>query len=271
MKYVVLDMVRNFNPRSPHGERHGLCTPCAYFPRNFNPRSPHGERHYLPVCSANCPSISIHAPRTGSDGRVHRPASIFTHFNPRSPHGERLGDFCTYIYRCRFQSTLPARGATGTISVYEFPRTISIHAPRTGSDVSNIRGFSAHDIISIHAPRTGSDSANSTGKKQQNYFNPRSPHGERHFQNIGITPYMIFQSTLPARGATPPTPAATLPAIISIHAPRTGSDLAWSDRRSFRAIFQSTLPARGATLRDNIPIRAWLFQSTLPARGATWS
>ena len=33
----------------------------------FNPRSPHGERHILPHIKATQISISIHAPRTGSD------------------------------------------------------------------------------------------------------------------------------------------------------------------------------------------------------------
>ena len=32
-----------FNPRSPHGERHGMCE-CRQYRRDFNPRSPHGER-----------------------------------------------------------------------------------------------------------------------------------------------------------------------------------------------------------------------------------
>ena len=34
------------------------------------------------------------------------------------------------------------------------------------------------------------------------YFNPRSPHGERPLNAYGITETKAFQSTLPARGAT---------------------------------------------------------------------
>ena len=147
----------------------------------------------------------------------------------------------------KFQSTLPARGATIAGTDGEYDITISIHAPRTGSDDFGVlclrlfarfqstlpaRGatplavFSGIDIIiSIHAPRTGSDSANNTGWKLRNYFNPRSPHGERrpfccwqarrhpHFNprsphgerqvRIGsLLPGLKFQSTLPARGAT---------------------------------------------------------------------
>ena len=82
--------------------------------------------------------------------------------------------------------------------------------------------------ISIHAPRTGCDDPTKKGKKGNNNFNPRSPHGERH---IGLQPRQRI-------------------AVISIHAPRTGSD---GNRLSdgHACEFQSTLPARGATLRIN--------------------
>ena len=57
---------------------------------------------------------------------------------------------------------------------------------------------------------------------------------------------------------------------ISIHAPREGSDSAYSITVSALSLFLSTLPARGATLtclRKSPLIPAFL--STLPARGAT--
>ena len=57
---------------------------------DFNPRSPHGERQVIPSPNARRVSISIHAPRMGSDG-----------YDPL-----RTGD------RSVFQSTLPAWGAT---------------------------------------------------------------------------------------------------------------------------------------------------------------
>ena len=101
----------HFNPRSPHGERRTALSPHSAF-IYFNPRSPHGERRnstYTPTVTSY---ISIHAPRTGSDG----------YQNLTSPLPNE------------FQSTLPARGATSAVSCYKFRRTISIHAPRTGSD-----------------------------------------------------------------------------------------------------------------------------------------
>ena len=56
-----------------------------------------------------------------------------------------------------FQSTLPARGATGIRNIDRRDRAISIHAPRTGSDVNVSYAVLMSVYISIHAPRTGSD------------------------------------------------------------------------------------------------------------------
>ena len=56
-----------FNPRSPHGERPTRRALHAGIPQHFNPRSPHGERRYKWYRKHYSCSISIHAPRTGSD------------------------------------------------------------------------------------------------------------------------------------------------------------------------------------------------------------
>ncbi len=57
--------------------------------KNFNPRSPHGERHPRLGFAKSTSQISIHAPRTGSDRNTSHTISTQEHFNPRSPHGER--------------------------------------------------------------------------------------------------------------------------------------------------------------------------------------
>ena len=56
-----------------------------------------------------------------------------------------------------FQSTPPARGATGR--AVEIPATtmISIHAPREGGDKRRYFLLVALNGISIHAPREGGD------------------------------------------------------------------------------------------------------------------
>ena len=103
---------------------------------DFNPRSPHGERH------AECPEdfdalpISIHAPRTGSDGSPERPDAGRSRISIHAPrtgsdfletickkryiisiHAPRTGsDVHLQMHQAKeaFQSTLPARGATST-------------------------------------------------------------------------------------------------------------------------------------------------------------
>ena len=152
-----------------------------------------------------------------------------------------------------------------------FSRRISTHAPRTGSDVVDCCPDVRPCVISTHAPRTGSDSAFAESA------------------NVSV----IFQPTLPARGATLISSGVRFSRRISTHAPRTGSDRSAVSRARSARIFQPTLPARGATRgRRGIPPRprhfnprsphgerppevlpvtpaADPFQPTLPARGAT--
>ena len=134
----------------------GLRLVCNNKGRHFNPRSPHGERR------------DLQSSRLSVDN-----------FNPRSPHGERRSYRFFCLGKNRFQSTLPARGATWRFAHVANSDNISIHAPRTGSDFVVLMG-----LIVLH------------------HFNPRSPHGERRFDTIQDCIRKVFQSTLPARGAT---------------------------------------------------------------------
>ena len=102
---------RNFNPRSPHGERR----PCRTTTFPFEEISIHAPRtgsDHVNAFIARAGLISIHAPRTGSDSRRSREPEGYQNFNPRSPHGER-----------------PAEAEKK-----DQKNLISIHAPRTGSD-----------------------------------------------------------------------------------------------------------------------------------------
>jgi len=124
----------------------------------------------------------------------------------------------------RFQSTLPAKGATQYGWERQGQPDISIHAPRKGSDKQDVFDFSGtvnfnprspqrerplaefntnpYDIISIHAPRKGSDINFGVVSLWQKYFNPRSPQRERR----------------------DPKGELYIACKISIHAPRKGSD-----------------------------------------------
>ena len=211
---------------------------CATF-ENFNPRSPRGERPYRSWYFKRRIQISIHAPRVGSDVYV-------ASFGPRPT----------------FQSTLPAWGAT-ILRRRRGVHRISIHAPHVGSDASR-RSALAPIRISIHAPRVGSDTSSSRTRLCPRYFNPRSPRGERLNRVQRVAHSFLFQSTLPAWGATRSLARPRCVAIISIHAPRVGSDVYVA---SFgpRPTFQSTLPAWGATLP------AWgATLRALAARSRSW-
>mgnify|MGYP006951014514 CR=1 FL=1 len=196
--------------------------PCktARFLCNFNPRSPHGERPAFPARRCSFLSISIHAPRTGSD----RAASSACHSDK-----------------------------------------ISIHAPRTGSDATSGRTSRRRTEISIHAPRTGSDGKATDMTCPTLSFQSTLPARGATRTATHKRRRERFQSTLPARGATfcwsrsrlagrhfnPRSPhgerlkADDFPALvvrISIHAPRTGSDLGRDRASAHHAHFNPRSP-----------------------------
>ena len=148
--------------------------------------------------------ISIHAPRVGSDHFRSNLLQSGNNFNPRSPCGER-----------------PAPRAE--IEIFE---TISIHAPRVGSDLAysyapnSFLGFQStlpvwgatpakannpalRATFQSTLPVWGATLRQSRPRRRCQNFNPRSPCGER--QRLRRE-------------------KATL-VLISIHAPRVGSDI----------------------------------------------
>ena len=214
----------DFNPRSPHGERQhaGMLHVIGWTFQSTLPARGATFKQLIHDVSVEFQStlpargatgdrggrrprgvgISIHAPRTGSDAfdRMIEQRNAISIHAPRTGSDRKCALLLSY-----------------------FPN-ISIHAPRTGSDEHDFeRGWLL--VISIHAPRTGSDATAMpfSDSSHTNFnprsphgerlrrrpapcrrwnFNPRSPHGERHFANIERKIDNVFQSTLPARGAT---------------------------------------------------------------------
>ena len=146
---------------------------------HFNPRSPHGERPKGGEGRGKACKFQSTLPVRGATASCPSHPAPPAHFNPRSPHGERRGISYPSFYRKLFQSTLPARGATARRWTACGLYGISIHAPRTGSDLCAVDQPHAGDGISIHAPRTGSDVRRRPAPCRRWNFNPRSPHGER--------------------------------------------------------------------------------------------
>ena len=156
-----------------------------------------------------------------------------------------MADFHSFDSRT-FQSTLPARGATGGFGQGDAIEAISIHAPRTGSDLQTklLRAPRLHfnprsphgerqsardasrrdDNFNPRSPHGERPSRDGRGAQRFAHFNPRSPHGERRGHTPPEVPQTLFQSTLPARGATTASGKMGTKKPISIHAPRTGSD-----------------------------------------------
>ena len=102
-------------------------------------------------------------------------------------------------------------------------------------------------------------------------FNPRSPCGERLSSRTALMALVLFQPTLPMRGATAARPGHAGGLRISTHAPHAGSDFWMLALSAGTQIFQPTLPMRGATPSRPSCCASWRFQPTLPMRGATWA
>ena len=152
--------------------------------------------------------ISIHAPREGGDkkdGQLGGATTIFQSTPPREG-GDGI-EKKLFIIRRRFQSTPPARGATVIAIEAKARRTISIHAPREGGDISKTNKL-ALGTISIHAPREGGDALHQYGQRKYMI----SIHAPREGGDLVVV--------LPGREIIG----------ISIHAPREGGDFCCQSR-----------------------------------------
>ena len=257
----------DFNPRSPWGERLRILfrfRECV----QISIHAPRGGSDLFPGFIFGILVISIHAPRGGSDRnsnawtafrayfnprspwgerpRRQQNGFLFNNFNPRSPWGERLQILANNLCISLFQSTLPVGGATTYRHRHISARTISIHAPRGGSD-SSAKSLRVCLI----------------------YFNPRSPWGERPEGAVIYVISFTFQSTLPVGGAT------YIDTDKEISSYNFNPRSPWGERhanfgaKKNKKRFQSTLPVGGATPSLPTCLIVARFQSTLPVGGAT--
>ena len=80
---------------------------------------------------------------------------LWFYFNPRSPWGERLLLLLCFLVKLVFQSTLPVGGATKAITSDGSINSISIHAPRGGSDEQVRTKHQNHDEFQSTLPVGG--------------------------------------------------------------------------------------------------------------------
>ena len=124
----------------------------------------------------------------------------------------------------QFLSTLPVRGATHPPSAdhrlegHFYPRS-----PR-GERRPGSPHFGADRAISIHAPREGSDLKPSLKSLSASNFYPRSPRGERLLSSDWIQEGKDFYPRSPRGERLLCSGIARGWDLISIHAPREGSD-----------------------------------------------
>ena len=231
-----------FNPRSPRRERR-VCGVLGGGVLDFNPRSPRRERPASSIAAKTMLIFQSTLPAKGA-----------------TAHWKTLG------YQVKFQSTLPAKGATSgrgwtPASASDFnPRSprrerrarplfmigvdyISIHAPREGSD-KRLAYFAHGLLISIHAPREGSDHGRRRCFEVDSQFQSTLPAKGATINPVYAHIRLIFQSTLPAKGATRTAAFFGASQVISIHAPREGSDAAKPSKSPSMMYFNPRSPRR---------------------------
>ena len=123
------------------------------------------------------------------------------YFYPRSPRGERPAGRDRRDHR----------------------RAISIHAPREGSDTIPLQYMSALQVFLSTLPARGATPLTSTGPWRWKFLSTLPARGATNKVLADFYTF-LFLSTLPARGATQNCPHRSNKSLISIHAPREGSD-----------------------------------------------
>ena len=128
----------------------------------------------------------------------------------------------------------------------QHPCNFSIHTPHAGSDGNSRSVQSGACPFSIHTPHAGSDTETLDFRRERVLFQSTLPMRGATFFQAYIHPVLCFQSTLPMRGAT----------IMTILVFGT-------------TYFQSTLPMRGATIQGlHIPQEYLDFSIHTPHAGS---
>ena len=168
--------------------------------------------------------VSIHAAREGGDRETASRWACIQSFNPRRPRGRRQWWCKQHHPPSVFQSTPPARAATGN--------PVGTATPVTGFNPRRPRGRRqgrmGHAVgldwfqstpparaataqlparlpggsVSIHAAREGGDTCRRCTGPRRTSFNPRRPRGRRHRDSM----------------------AFAMAELVSIHAAREGGD-----------------------------------------------
>ena len=128
---------------------------------------------------------------------------IANDFNPRSPCGERRAVRFAARLTDSFQSTLPVRGATRRPKrTYQRDETISIHAPRAGSDGLRDGADDQRRKFQSTLPVRGATSRRQARRSTSRFQSTLPVRGATLSPSCEVFFCKPFQSTLPVRGAT---------------------------------------------------------------------
>ena len=290
--YITFPRVKkNFNPLSPHGERHRPW-PGIRPPRPFQSTLPAWGETGEALGEPTLWHISIHSPRMGRDRRAAMRQAKRQYFNPLSPHGERLPNREREHRNSRFQSTLPAWGETlralQDAARHRHFNPLSPHGERQSpSGSTGGRWWRFQSTL----PAWGETKREKLEHLHPGRFQSTLPAWGETSSAASVICWSLFQSTLPAWGETvtgvsfpryvedfnPLSPHGERPIRqgrqgdaqrISIHSPRMGRDY-YASRGPRRLPISIHSPRMGRDLEGRRLHPAPRFQSTLPAWGET--
>ena len=233
---------RSFNPRPPRGgRRRDQCVELRHVTVSIHAPRAGGDVHSRR--GSQCTRVSIHAPRAGGD--VPRcSTSPRKSFQSTLPARGATTSMARSAGHRAFQSTLPARGATRDRADCDSPCVFQSTLPARGATLSDCAYEPACDAFQSTLPARGA-TLRADQRLHGECFNPRSPRGGRRARcraarSIDVSIHApraggdvgyarpirahVFQSTLPARGATMRSATVADCESVSIHAPRAGSD-----------------------------------------------
>ena len=216
----TMEQSESISIHAPRTGSDGHCRPSSCPSSYFNPRSPHGERR----------------------ARSRRAADLLQHFNPRSPHGERRCRSWHKPAQRRFQSTLPARGATRSTPAIRRPVIFQSTLPARGATRRSQQRTGKPGFQSTLPARGATPDFRRCGGSEED-FNPRSPHGERLVGTHRLTARKAhFNPRSPHGERLTDYSYMGVNVAISIHAPRTGSDFSSRVPRPYHADFNPRSP-----------------------------
>ena len=166
--------------------------------------SPKGSDSQVLCLRAASEAISIHASPKGSDRHEHVGAEKLSwHFNPRFPEGKRLNARLTRGSAGPFQSTLPRREATSSVSYVPSPHTnFNPRFPEGKRPRVSHTGI-VSVIFQSTLPRREATLGFLPRCLAVITFQSTLPRREATFTLFGMICVLSFQSTLPRREATP--------------------------------------------------------------------